>query len=489
MLPNHKDYIDYLFSRARTQKPQTPVREIEELIRNIDTNKTPSNRLWYLKNIRWISAFVVFFGVYLAIHFIDNFDSNENTTTTIQSKTTSETDSRPSQERFGIQKVIKGHDTLEINKTSITTVGDTSFDANDAIIESDKHEQKVVRQNIITDAKEHILITFQDSCYYTFTSQILQTTEIQQPIPASQQVQFTNNKQPNNARESIVCIKWHPNNTNILFVKDSSNYIYDFSTISSKIERLFKGHTAAVTDVSCSPDSLTFISGAKDGSAIIWSYNLNLKQQQLNDAADGKIYKVDYSKNGHYVTTGSNGVTTLYKLFPIEYIIDYPLTYGGIHKQSPSSELTAIGYYDSLHIVNHYSTKGIINYKSSAIINTISWSPDSKLVALGLFNGNIEIVNSESGELQQLINLKTESPLYVSWNPNLDYLAAGYILNNNDTTFVLNPFTGDILYSNCGGYLPDWSWDGKSLAIGSNNGMIRVLKNIRVIKTNQRNIN
>lgn len=276
-----------------------------------------------------------------------------------------------------------------------------------------------------------------------------------------------------NKQNDVLWLAWNPNNKDLLSVHSGYNNATVWNVITSKQSLLLTGHSSNLRSVICSPDSNKILTGGFDGSSIVWSARDGSIIQRIQDASNGLDYRVDWSKDGKYITTGFNGVTHMYNTTTYSAIRSYPSSYGGVHKQSPNSQLIAMGYYSGLHIINHVTGTSTIHHNCNATVNTISWSHDSKYVAVGTYDGTIEVIDAYTGQLVKTYNF--QGMVNVNWHPSCYFLAAGVYSSSHDSTIVFNFLTDStVISTNCGG-MPEWNWEGSILALGKHNGDICLL--------------
>src|SRR5207247_3103871 len=107
-------------------------------------------------------------------------------------------------------------------------------------------------------------------------------------------------------------------------------------------------------------------------------------------------------------------------------------------------------------------------------VNSVTWSPDSKYLALGASDKTVIVWEIGSGQMMNTLRTFQGSVAVVAWSPNGKYVATGSS-EPSDTLRIWDATTWqEVFKSNPGQYAPNemqvnsisWSSDSKRFAVG-----------------------
>jgi WD40 repeat protein len=258
--------------------------------------------------------------------------------------------------------------------------------------------------------------------------------------------------------------------------------------------RLPKGHTDAINSVAISPDGKLGATGSSDRTVALWDLGQRLRTAVLGGAHKGSVLAVGFSPNGKLLATGGNDgrvavwevakrqllggisspilktrqqVITSLAFSPNGQLLATTGDDGSIvlwkmdtlqpacaPLQGPTDPLTSVAFYDDKHLVTSDEKGRVLLwnvqkypvgppdplYRHTSAVNSISFSHDGTLLALGGADGKVVVYDFAErrllgaptpGNLTKITSLAfgLEKTLYfadeqVLWRWNLDEAAA-----------------------------------------------------------------
>ncbi|MFN8386271.1 MAG: BMP family ABC transporter substrate-binding protein [Anaerolineales bacterium] len=281
------------------------------------------------------------------------------------------------------------------------------------------------------------------------------------------------------------------------------------------------GHTEPVIEVDFSPDGTKLATSSTDGTLRVWniirrevfsSYTSTNSDGQLAYNSDGTLLAVS-AENGSVKVWDTNTGEIIHALRSSEKPI-YDLSF------SPDDKKLAVGYEDSAVRIwdissgsmmdeiqkhtgaingvafNHDGTRLVTvgeDYKAvlwdvsvsppvemytqffPVAIRAAAFSPDDKLLALGIYDNTVQILNSDTGETIITLRGHTASPSAIAFSPDGSRIATSSL---DDTAKVWDVKTGSELLT-LSGHANQvmsiaFSPDGQRLATASRDGTARL---------------
>lgn len=175
----------------------------------------------------------------------------------------------------------------------------------------------------------------------------------------------------------------------------------------------------------------------------------DLKQhKRLTNHQDGLVYMMRWSPDNRYIVYAA-------------YVMVLP-----INEQ--------IRLYD-------FKTQKTVTLASNLECRTssISWSPDSRQVALGFDNGQIKIINIATQAITQMQNISKASHVKVTWSPDGKTIAYSNDFGIEHGLYTIPAGGGKPTLQDPQGFLPAWSPDGLQIAYyrERNDGNIELVAN------------
>ena len=209
---------------------------------------------------------------------------------------------------------------------------------------------------------------------------------------------------------------------------------------SGNLIHTFKGHGNYVNYASFSPDSNLLALGGNDSTIKLWEVSSGKLLRTL-EGHDSEVYSVNFSPDGHLLASGSLNEAKLWE----------------------------VSSGDSIR-----SLEGI----TISVITSVNFSPDSSLLATtsGFFSSNsIKLWEVSSGDLIRTFEGHSDVVNSVSFHPNSDLLASG----SNDNTVKLWEVNSGALIRTLEGHSDgvnsvSFSSDGSLLASGSGDHTINL---------------
>jgi WD40 repeat protein len=244
---------------------------------------------------------------------------------------------------------------------------------------------------------------------------------------------------------SVRSVVWSPDGRRIASSSDDETVkIWDWATNASVLT--MHGHNGPVHSVAWSPDGTRLASGGEDSTVSVWNVTTGDKiHQLLCKSRSESILSVAWSPNGQWLAAGRDreasagyGTVTLWDLASLKY--------------------------------RHLRTSD-----AHGEINSVAWSPDSRLLASATRQLRIEIWDVAAGEKKSTLQVHKNAVYSAAWSPDGEHLASA---GEDQTVKIWDPITHDIVTTLYGHKAPvhsvAWSPDGGHLASTSEDGTIRI---------------
>ncbi len=227
-------------------------------------------------------------------------------------------------------------------------------------------------------------------------------------------------------------LSWSKDGTRILTGSDDgSARVWDAA--NGKMLLLLNKHTEAITDVRWSPDEKRIATSSEDGTAFVLDaltgevlFTLvGHKQTDTQKIANQplEIIAVSWSPDGSQIMTGANqgtailwDATTGKPIFTLDTQVDTDFISGGYWTRDTSRLL--LWGLGSLTVWDTHSGKLIYKLMGHEdLIVQPSWSPDETQILTASFDGTVRVWDAQSGKQIRMMNYKANVN-WVSWSPD-----------------------------------------------------------------------
>ncbi|MDJ0774258.1 MAG: caspase family protein [Mastigocoleus sp. MO_167.B18] len=255
-------------------------------------------------------------------------------------------------------------------------------------------------------------------------------------------------KVDNNA--DIGIISFSPNGK-ILVSGDSKGNVKFWRLSDGKIIRSLPGHEHKVSSVSFSSDGSVLASASYDGKVKLWNASKGDLLKTLTKHLD-YVLDVDFSPKGNILATASRDNTI--KIWKVD-----------IPQSSFKNEIST----QTIKIIPLKTLKG-----HSHAVNTVSFSPNGKILASASSEGKIKLWNLRKGTLLETLKGHDKSIWTINFSPDGQIIASA----SEDRTVKLWNINGRELKTIEGHknpvYNASFSPDGKIIASASSEGSIKL---------------
>ncbi|NEO31522.1 MAG: hypothetical protein F6K36_14020 [Symploca sp. SIO3C6] len=295
----------------------------------------------------------------------------------------------------------------------------------------------------------------------------------------------------------ITSLSFSPDNKKI--VSASNDNTVQVSNLENEKKQTLKGHSNRVASVSFSPDGHTIASASVDTTVKLWNLESkkpgNLKARIVKgDSSSARVTSVSFSPDRQlFVSANDRNKVTLYKVTlwstngskaKIFNIQDYHTAIINSVNFSPDGQRIAIASEDTSmkpgnilnteYVVKLYNLEGrLLNLLKghSAPVKSLSFSPDSKIIAAVSLDKTVRLWSQEGELLPTLSNLSSN---YVSFSPD----SSKIVSVDADNRLQIRTIEGN-LFQSLPGHTDSvtsvsFSPDGNKIASGSKDSTVRL---------------
>ncbi|BAQ64936.1 DnaJ domain-containing protein [Geminocystis sp. NIES-3709] len=216
----------------------------------------------------------------------------------------------------------------------------------------------------------------------------------------------------------------------------------------------------AIYSVVISPDSHYLATAGKDKNIKIW----NLSQQVLYATLDGwfsghqdEILSLSFTPDSQYLVSGSKDKTVrMWNIHNQEEVLKYT-TYGDkiltINCDKTGNYLATAGYERWIKILNLKTGKLAKSLKTNAVVTTVAFSPNNKILASGGFDRQIklwdwqkkEIISSLIGHTETISTLAFDADNKLLFSGSWDSSVKIWDINTQECLCTLKPHRNEII--------------------------------------------
>jgi len=323
---------------------------------------------------------------------------------------------------------------------------------------------------------------------------------------------------------TAVTLAWSPDSTQLL-VGDSKGVISLWPITETGIQQLWDDHSEPITQIVWSPNGVRFASASGDDTIQIYRTDDTSRQTIYSHA--GGVWSLDWSPDGTQIVTG--GADDTIRVWDVETGRTLRTFVG--HKQDVTHvvwfteddimsgdedgtiRLWSLATQDeNQRLQRHANVRQLIwmpdhgqflsvgerdqtiqlwdavtlqdkqiqtGFMSESVVVEISWSPDSKQLAVGGDDGPVRIWSIEDVGVTAVLAGHEDSITSVAWSPNGQLVATGG--SSDNTVRVWNVHTGELVITlgdeeNTTNFITavSWSSDSTQLASGDSGDNIEV---------------
>lgn len=275
-------------------------------------------------------------------------------------------------------------------------------------------------------------------------------------------------------------LAWSPDGM-MIAAADTNGLLYILDANTGAILQQFEGNQGNITSLSWRPDSTRLASASPDDGLIrIWDASGKLIAELPGERSSDHLAFVKWNPKGDLLASvasvvdgGSplqiwNARNDSYQLLPTTYTVaSYDMAW------SPDGTKLAVADYRAVYIFTDFSSGSLNPVSLSPFAFTIAWSPDGSQLAIADTTGLIQILNSNSGQIESSFQGAARDGQHgistLAWSPDGQLLAGD---NYDGTTQIWNVRSDDLIQTldverSGGRGLLSWSPSGGRLVLGS----------------------
>jgi WD40 repeat protein len=212
--------------------------------------------------------------------------------------------------------------------------------------------------------------------------------------------------------------------------------LYDATNVlNGPFYNVYKGHTDAVNSLAFIPNQNVFFSAGSDGLVYRWDLDADHSKPKIiiNNKVINKVIAV--SNDGKWLACGTNGLGL--EVFDLKSGNPTPKYF----KTTAVSIVALCFLTDKKHVVTSAEDNRILEWdlesgsnkelaKTSALVLSLSASPDGRLIAASTKDGKIILLNIQNNSMETLYDGKKNTTHALAFNHNGQVLASGDVSGN-----------------------------------------------------------
>ncbi|AWZ10663.1 hypothetical protein DRB96_37445 [Streptomyces sp. ICC1] len=275
--------------------------------------------------------------------------------------------------------------------------------------------------------------------------------------------------------QAVVSVAFSPDGTTLATGSyDGTTRLWDVTT--GKAREPLTGHTDSVNSVAFSPDGTTLATGSNDNTARLWDMDTGKAREPLTHHTDW-VTSVAFSPDGTTLATGSRDATAQLWNAETGTKLSVSMEHIGTVSSmafSPDGRILATGSTDNTARLWDVDTGALMDTLTghTGPVGSVAFSPDGSTLATGSNDNTAWLWDMDTGDGRTL-------PGHIGWVNSVAFSSDGTLATSSaDTTVRLWDAEkgktlatlpqSDVLFSAV------FSPDGSTLAIGSNNGTVRL---------------
>ncbi len=264
-------------------------------------------------------------------------------------------------------------------------------------------------------------------------------------------------------------------------------------TLSSALVT-YRGHAGIVVMASWSPDGKRIASCGNDATVQVWGATTGHQfwTYTFPNPRTSYTFAVAWSPDGKRIAAGGNtGMVAILDAATGHLLTTYDSQSTFIEGIAWSPDSKRVAFGDGDHTVEVWDAtagKKLVTYKGhSAEVQRIAWSPDGTRIASASYDGTVQVWNAMTGHHLLTYNGQGAPVWSVAWSPDGKRIVSGSgaagldgPVTANNSAKVWDVATGQTLltYTEQGSknevYGLGWSPDGKEIASGGDDMMVRI---------------
>lgn len=294
-----------------------------------------------------------------------------------------------------------------------------------------------------------------------------------------------------NHLDEVSSVDFSPDGSRIVTGSDDLT-IRIWNTSDWQEEVILSGHTEPVLNAVWSPNGAQIASGSFDGTIRIWDAATGETLQTLEGHAHPGVAVVWLPDGNQLVSAGLDGTLRLWDITggaETARINEHTSLLRDVAWSPDGTQLAAVGFGGHIYLWDVESESGQILPAPGEFMLTVTWSPDGTQLATGNTAGEVKVWDAAGGDAIHTLTGHADQITAVAWSPDGSQIASA---SWDGTARLWDPGSGAKLREMAGHAdivnSIAWSPDGKQLASGSDDFTVVVWdaasgETVRVLET------